>query len=85
MERIEIRTISDFPNQRVVARVWLGPDGTVRCDCEALYDEWAQTGVLGRAANGPMFPKDGRAFLEELLFAFRSPYFCAVATNPLGG
>lgn len=57
------------------AMVSLDDDGrTLRCEPAELLMEWEREGVVGRAATGLLFPRDGRRFLDELPFVFKSPY-----------
>lgn len=79
--KIAIQTVDPFPTLRTIATVWLDERGVVCSDRAALLTEWAATGILGRDSQGRLFPKDGRAFLEELLYAFRSPSFMAVVQD----
>lgn len=76
--KIAIQTVDPFPTLRTIATVWLDDRGVVCSDRAALLSEWATSGILGRASQGRLYPKDGRAFLEELPYAFRSPAFLAV-------
>jgi hypothetical protein len=76
--KIAIQTVHPFPTLRTIATVRLDDQGVVRSDRAALLAEWTASGILGRASQGRLYPKDGRAFPEELPYAFRSPTFLAV-------
>lgn len=76
--KVTIQTVDPFPVVRTIATVWLDDRGVICADQAALLAEWTRSGILGRASQGRLFPKDGRAFLEELPYAFRSPAFMAV-------
>jgi hypothetical protein len=62
--------------QKIAALAWLDGDA-VRCSDAKLLEQWTAEGIAGRAAQGRLFPRDGRAFLEELPFMYKSPYLCA--------
>lgn len=52
-------------------------DGLVSCDDANILEDWNSTGILGRSEKGIIYPRDGQAFLDELPFAYRSPYLWA--------
>lgn len=63
--------------REIIARVWLDADGQVRCSDPALLARWVNTGIVGRADRGELFPKDGARFLEELPFMYKNIYMHA--------
>lgn len=68
----------DAAGRRVVARVWLGEDGTAVTDHAELAASWAKDGIVGRAHLGRLYPRDGQTFLDELPYMYRSAYLNAV-------
>lgn len=65
------------------ATVRLDSDGaTILCDPADLLTEWEREGIVGRAASGIVFPRDGRRFLDELPFMYKSAYCFAEPLPP---
>lgn len=59
----------------VWAVVRLGEDGhKIHCDHDGLMTEWRTEGIVGRASEGVLFPHQGRRFLDELPFMYKSAY-----------
>ena len=69
------------PKHNVVDNDWVARvsivDGLVSCDSPEHLDDWNRNGILGRSDRGVLYPRDGQAFLDELPFAYRSPYLWA--------
>lgn len=68
------------------ATVLLDDDGlTVLCDSADLLSEWERMGIIGRATSGILFPRDGRRFLDELPFVYKSAYCFAEPLSLVDG
>jgi hypothetical protein len=79
---IALRKLDSACEQQTVAIAWLDGD-TVCCDDEKLLGSWTHDGIVGRSSQGRLFPHDGQAFLDELPFMYKSPYFLAAPISHL--
>lgn len=48
--------------------------GVVISDNADLLEKWTQEGIVGRASQGRLYPRDGQKFLDELPYHYKSPY-----------
>lgn len=81
MASVEIYKLQDNGEEKVIAVCKLTPEGGVVCEGEEIFVK-NLTGEGIRDYSDmekpqKLFPKDGRKFLENLKYAFRSPYLSA--------
>jgi hypothetical protein len=62
---------------QVLCSAWLDESGTVLSDSEQAMRSWQSTGIVGRAGNGRLFPKDGQRFLDELPYSYKNAHMQA--------
>ncbi|MFZ9887444.1 MAG: hypothetical protein ACO3JL_08065 [Myxococcota bacterium] len=74
-QAVRLRRLNDEGEPVTWGMVTLHDDGvTVTCEPAELLTGWERDGILGRAHFGVVYPRDGRRFLDELPFMYKSPY-----------
>ncbi len=75
---VRLRRLDESAEARDVTTVRLDTvSRSATCDHAALMDSWKEQGIVGRASQGRVYPRDGQGFLDELPYAYRSAYLWA--------
>lgn len=76
-ETVRLFQTTGTGESQLFAEVSLDANGQLHCTRHDLLEVWVDEGIVGRGDQGRLFPSDGARFLDELPFAYRSPYLWA--------
>lgn len=80
MAKVEIYKLNNNGDQVVIATCVLDTDGEVVCNGQqTLIKNLQEEGIIDYSARdrSMLYPKDGKKFLEQLKFNFKSAYLSA--------
>ena len=82
MKFVEIYKLQNNGEQKVIARCEMGDSGIVKCSGDEFFiKNLEKDGIFEYSDSGRLeskiFPKDGRKFLEQLSYNFKSGYLNA--------
>jgi hypothetical protein len=75
--RVALRRPGVGEDADTVAEVWLDEAGRVAASAAHLLEQWQREGIVGRASQGRLYPRDGQKFMDELPYMYKSPYLWA--------
>jgi hypothetical protein len=76
-QKVALRALGTSQKPDTVAEVWLDRTGHIKTGAGDLLKGWERDGIVGRAKNGRLYPRDGQRFLDELPYMYKSPYLWA--------
>jgi len=81
-QKVLLRKPGANDDPETVGEVWLDPSGKIATGLKDMLKSWETEGIVGRGANGRLYPKDGQKFLDELPYMYKSAYLWAEPATP---